>query len=88
MLHDGIALVGGAFGIPLPFDTPSPVYVLLEAGGAIDPTDELADAVAGVDGVVDVAVAERHARGAPRCGGCAKSTRSPSTRSACRTSST
>ena len=57
VLHDGIALVGSAFGIPLPFDAPSPVYVLLDAGGAADPTDELAEAVAGVEGVVDVAVA-------------------------------
>lgn len=57
VFHDGIALVAGAFGLGLPFATPSPVYVLLDAGALHDPTDELAEAVAGVDGVVDVAVA-------------------------------
>ena len=62
VFHDGIALVASAFGLPLPFATPSPVYVLLDAGGRVDPTDELADAVAGVDGVVDVAVATDTAR--------------------------
>jgi FAD/FMN-containing dehydrogenase len=62
VLHDGVALVAGAFGIPLPFDEPAPVYVLLDAGGAADPTDELAEAVAGADGVIDVAVAGDTAR--------------------------
>ena len=62
VLHDGIALVGSAFGIPLPFDEPAPAYVLLDAGGVVDPTDELAEAVAGVDGVIDVAVAGDTAR--------------------------
>jgi FAD/FMN-containing dehydrogenase len=57
VFHDGIALVAGTFGLSLPFATPAPVYVLLEAGALHDPTDELAEAVAGVDGVVDVAVA-------------------------------
>jgi FAD/FMN-containing dehydrogenase len=57
VFHDGIALVADAFGLSLPFSTPAPVYVLLDAGALHDPTDELAEAVAGVDGVVDVAVA-------------------------------
>lgn len=57
VFHDGIALVSSALGVPLPFAEPSPVYVLLDAGAAYDPTDELAEAVAGVDGVVDAAVA-------------------------------
>ncbi len=62
MLHDGVALVASRFGIPLPFDRPSPVYVLLDAAGELDPTDQLGDAVAGVEGVVDVAVAADSAR--------------------------
>jgi FAD/FMN-containing dehydrogenase len=57
VFHDGIALVSSALGVPLPFSDPSPVYVLLDAGAAYDPTDELAEAVAGVEGVVDAAVA-------------------------------
>ena len=62
MLHDGVALVSTALGVPMPFADPSPVYLLLEAAGTHDPTDEVADAVAGVDGVVDVAVATDRAR--------------------------
>jgi FAD/FMN-containing dehydrogenase len=62
VFHEGIALVSAEFGVPLPFTEPSPVYVLLEVGALTDPTDELADAVAGVDGVVDVAVASDSAR--------------------------
>ena len=62
VFHEGVALVASEFGVPLPFTEPSPVYVLLEAAGPTDPTDELATAVAGVDGVVDVAVAGDSAR--------------------------
>jgi FAD/FMN-containing dehydrogenase len=62
MFHAGIALVVSEFGVPFPFADPSPVYVLLEVGALVDPTDELADAVEGVDGVVDVAVASDGAR--------------------------
>jgi FAD/FMN-containing dehydrogenase len=62
MFHEGVALVGREFGAPLPFAEPSPVYVLLDAGANGDPTDELADAVSGVDGVIDVAVASDSAR--------------------------
>jgi FAD/FMN-containing dehydrogenase len=62
MLRDGIRLVSSVLGVPLPLDTDAPVLVLLEAAGQADPTDELADAVAGVDGVLDVAVAGDTAR--------------------------
>ena len=62
VFHDGVTLVSQEFGVPLPFADPSPVYVLLEAGAHTDPTDELATAVAGVEGVVDVAVASDSAR--------------------------
>ncbi len=46
----GVRLVASEFGVPVPFADPAPVYVLLEVGARYDPTDELADAVAGVDG--------------------------------------
>jgi FAD/FMN-containing dehydrogenase len=62
VFHEGIALVASAFALTLPFDEPSPVYVLLDAGGLHDPTDELAEAVGDVEGVVDVAVATDTAR--------------------------
>ena len=62
VFHEGIALVADEFGVPLPFTEPSPAYVLLEAGGLTDPTEELATAVDGVRGVLDVAVASDGAR--------------------------
>lgn len=62
VFHEGIELVSTEFGVPLPFADPSPAYVLLEAGALTDPTDELADAVAGADGVIDAAVASDSAR--------------------------
>ena len=62
VFHEGIELVASEFGVPLPFADRSPAYVLLEAGSRTDPTDELADAVAGADGVIDAAVASDSAR--------------------------
>ena len=62
VFHEGIELVSSQFGVPLPFADPSPAYVLLEAGAINDPTDELADAVAAADGVIDAAVASDSAR--------------------------
>jgi FAD/FMN-containing dehydrogenase len=62
VLHDGVSLVAEQFGLPLPFPVAHPVYVLVEAAGSTDPTDELADAVAAVAGVRDVAVAPDEAR--------------------------
>ena len=62
VFHEGVALVVAEFGVPFPFPTTSPVYVLVEAGAGYDPTEELADAVTAVDGVVDVAVASDGAR--------------------------
>lgn len=62
VFHEGIELVASEFGVPLPFADRSPAYVLLEAGSLTDPTDELADAVAGADGVIDAAVASDSAR--------------------------
>ena len=62
VLHEGVALVADAFGLPLPFSVAHPVYVFVEAAGASDPTDALADAVVGVAGVLDAAVATDEAR--------------------------
>jgi FAD/FMN-containing dehydrogenase len=56
-LAAGLDLVCEATGMALPFATNHPAYVLLEASGPSDPTDALADAVAGLDAVLDVAVA-------------------------------
>jgi FAD/FMN-containing dehydrogenase len=62
VLHEGVALVADTFGLPLPFPVPHPVYVLVEAAATSDPTDALAEAVAGVPGVLDAAVATDAAR--------------------------
>jgi FAD/FMN-containing dehydrogenase len=62
VFDEGVRLVASEFGVPVPFAEPSPVYVLLEVGARYDPTDELADAVSGIDGVIDVAVASDSAR--------------------------
>lgn len=62
VLRDGVQLVVDTFGVTVPFPDPHPVYVLVEAAGSEDPTDDLADAVAGVDGVLDAAVASDAAR--------------------------
>jgi FAD/FMN-containing dehydrogenase len=62
VLHGGVALVCDTFALPLPFARPHPVYVLVEAAGTADPTDALAEAVAGVTGVRDAAVAPDESR--------------------------
>jgi FAD/FMN-containing dehydrogenase len=62
VLHEGAALVADTFGLPLPFAAPHPVYVLVEAAGSADPTEPLAEAVGGAEGVLDVAVAPDEAR--------------------------
>ena len=53
-LADGVALVCDHLGIPPPFGRIDPVYLLVEAAGAHDPTDELAEAV--LDGIGDRAL--------------------------------
>ena len=53
-LADGVALVCDHLGIAPPFGRLDPVYLLVEAAGMHDPTDELAEAV--VDGVGDRAL--------------------------------
>jgi FAD/FMN-containing dehydrogenase len=55
-LAAGLDLVCEAFGLHPPFATRAPVYVLVEAAGPRDPTDQLAAAI-GASGVDDAAVA-------------------------------
>ncbi|QYG95524.1 FAD-binding oxidoreductase [Iamia sp. SCSIO 61187] len=50
-------LVAGHLGVAPALAPPPPVTVLVEAAGHDDPVDELAAAVAGLDGVVDAVVA-------------------------------
>lgn len=57
VLDAGVRLVCDALGAVSPFQRTWPVYVLVEAAGHDDPTDDLAAAVASVADVQDVAVA-------------------------------
>jgi FAD/FMN-containing dehydrogenase len=57
-LAPGVDLVCDAFGLPPPFPGRHAAFVLVEAGGASDPTEALADAVMHLDAVADVAVAD------------------------------
>ncbi len=55
MVREGVALVGSVFGDAAPFDAAA--YLVIEAAGTTDPTAEVADAVAALDGALDAAVA-------------------------------
>lgn len=57
VLAAGVDLVCRSFGYPPPFAERWPIYLVLEAAGRTDPTDELASAVADDPTVGDVAVA-------------------------------
>ena len=57
MLGDGIQLVASTFKMAPPFATAHEVVVLVELAAPQDPYDDLAAAVASVDGVLDAAVA-------------------------------
>jgi FAD/FMN-containing dehydrogenase len=61
-LHAGVALVAEQFGLRPPFASPHPAYVLVEAAASTDPTEALANSVAGLARVADVAVASEPAR--------------------------
>jgi FAD/FMN-containing dehydrogenase len=61
-LEAGLQLVCGAFDLAPPFARSWPAYILAEAAGHDDPTDELASAVASATNVGDVAVASDAAR--------------------------
>ncbi len=54
---EGMELVRTALGLPAPFARAHPVLVLVECAAQHDPTDSLAEVAAGLEGVLDVAVA-------------------------------
>jgi FAD/FMN-containing dehydrogenase len=63
-LQDGLDLVCDRLGLPRPFATQHRAFVLVEAAGRTDPTDDLARTIDSLPGLADVAVAadERSAR--------------------------
>jgi FAD/FMN-containing dehydrogenase len=61
-LAPGLALVREQFGLPAPFSGEHGAYLLVEAAGAVDPTEALAARVASLPAVADVAVATDEAR--------------------------
>ncbi|GAC1441532.1 MAG: FAD-binding oxidoreductase [Mycobacteriales bacterium] len=56
-LADGLALVRAYGGLPAPFPTAHPTYLLLECASATDPTDQLVDTVGALSGLRDATVA-------------------------------
>ncbi|MCW2725579.1 MAG: linked oxidase domain protein [Frankiales bacterium] len=54
---DGLALVRGYAGLPAPFPQEYPAYLVLESAGRNDPTDQLVEAIAELDGLLDATVA-------------------------------
>jgi FAD/FMN-containing dehydrogenase len=54
--HDGLSLVCTTFGLPMPLTSPAAAYLLVECADRVDPSEQLASAVAGL-GAVEVAVA-------------------------------
>jgi FAD/FMN-containing dehydrogenase len=56
-LADGLALVRAHAGLPAPFPVAHPAYLLLECAARVDPTDQLVEALSGLDGVLDATVA-------------------------------
>ncbi len=54
---DGVALVRSYAGLPAPFATAFPVYLLIECAGRTDPTDELVDLLGAAGEVGDATVA-------------------------------
>jgi FAD/FMN-containing dehydrogenase len=54
---DGLALVCSVTGAPRPFDRPHAAYLLVEAAGIADPSEDLAAAAGSLAGVADAAVA-------------------------------
>lgn len=57
MVDVGLSLVCTNMGMPAPFPQPAAAYLLVEVCSPSDPAEALASAVAGFDGVTDVAVA-------------------------------
>ncbi|MEO6989297.1 MAG: FAD-binding oxidoreductase [Aquihabitans sp.] len=62
MTSAGVTLVSEHLGLAAPLASSPPAILLIETGDSIDPMARLAEAVAGLDGVADVAVAadDRH----------------------------
>jgi FAD/FMN-containing dehydrogenase len=60
---DGLALVRDHAGLPAPFSTEHPVYVLFECAGRSDPTDDLLEVLEGSDDLVLDATLASDARG-------------------------
>jgi FAD/FMN-containing dehydrogenase len=56
-LPEGLALVRAYAGLPAPFAQEHPVYLVLECAGTTDPTDQLVEAVAALEGLLDATVA-------------------------------
>ena len=56
-LAEGLALVRAHTGLPAPFPTEHPAYLVLECAAATDPTEQLVEAVASIDGLLDATVA-------------------------------
>jgi FAD/FMN-containing dehydrogenase len=56
-LVDGLDLVCDTLALARPFTGVHPAYLVVEAAGATDPTDDLAAAIVALDGIEDVAVA-------------------------------
>lgn len=54
---DGLDLVRSYGGLPAPFDTQHPAYVVLECAGHADPTDELLEMLSECPAVIDATVA-------------------------------
>jgi FAD/FMN-containing dehydrogenase len=61
-LGPGLALVCSATGARMPFATPHPAYLLVEAAGREDPTDPLAEVTASMRDLSDAVVATEPAR--------------------------
>lgn len=61
-LDPGLSLVREVLGLPAPFASPHPVYLLVEVAGTTDPTDRFGEVVGGIEAVRDVAVATEAAR--------------------------
>ena len=73
MVAEGVALVRSVYDWPAPFASPSEALLLVEASGAGDVVERLADAVASVPSVEDVAVGRARTRG-PASGATARRT--------------
>jgi len=57
IVRRGVDLVTSTFGVTPPFAAGHPAYLIVEVAGGTDPTDALADAIAALPDVLDVAVA-------------------------------